>query len=525
MKAFLIVFTAILFLSSPAFSQAKSQKVDISWGAEQKTSKKISLVDLVGFDENGFYALKAKSGFGSKYFLEHYDKNMNLTNSVELELEIGEEESTFEFIVQWNEELLLFTSILDNKIKKNKLYFQTINKKSLMPNDDLRMISVLDYGGRGKKSSGDFSYTMSRDDSKFLLYYALPFKKNKREEYGFHVFDEDMNLLWEKQIDSPFEEGLFQIESYAVDNSGDVYLLGTEFYDIRSTKRGGKPNYKYQILSYSNKGNTFKAMPVELPGSFLTDMQIAVNNENDIICAGFYSDEGTYSIKGSFFVKIDGRNKEIKHFSHKEFGLDFLTQNMNERKTKKTIKKKEKGKDLEMYQYDLDRIVIREDGGAVLIGEQYYIRVVTSTDANGNTTRTSYYNYNDIIAINISPEGEIDWATKIPKKQVTRNDNGFYSSYVLAVVEDKLYFVFNDNGKNLFYKGGNDKLHNFTKNKESLVTMVEVDSDGNQKREALFSVRDADVLTRPKVCEQVEKDQVILFGQKKKIHKFAKLSF
>lgn len=523
MKVKSVIFTAALLLSSVAFAQTKSEKVDISWGAEQKASKKISLEDLVGYDESGFYALKSKKGH--LFFLEHYNEEMNLVKSVELNLENGKDENTFEFIVQWNDQLLLFSSLLDKKSKKNNLYVQTINKESLMPNHDLRMVSQIDYEGRSKRSSGSFSYSFSEDRSKFLLYYALPYKKNETERYGFHVFDKNMDLVWEKQVDLPFEEGLFGIEEYAINDKGEVYLLGVAFKDKRISKRRGEPNYSYQILSYSDNGNTFKSFPVELSGHFLTDMQISINQENDIICAGFYSSEGTYSIKGSFFLRIDGESKKIEQSSFKEFELDFLTQNLNDRQVRRVKRKKEKGKDLELYEYDLNQLVMRDDGGAVLIGEQYYVSKTISTDANGNTTTTYHYHYNDIIAVNISPEGEIEWATKIPKKQVTSDDYGFYSSYVLAVVNDKLYFVFNDNGKNLFYKDGNDKLHNFTKNKESLITMVELDQYGNQTREALFSVRDADVLTRPKVCEQVSKNELILFGQRKKVHKFAKLTF
>jgi len=94
----------------------------------------------------------------------------------------------------------------------------------------------------------------------------------------------------------------------------------------------------------------------------------------------------------------------------------------------------------------------------------------------------------------------------------------------MAVVDDKLYFVFNDNPKNLFYKGSG-KIYNFNKSKESLVVMVELDAQGKQSREALFSVKESDILTRPMVCEQISKDELVLFGQRKKTHRFAKLTF
>ena len=453
---------------------------------------------------------------------------MDQTKSVELDLEYLKKKIDFEFIVQLNNKLYLFSSFKNQKLKRNFLFVQSINKRSLQLKQDLNKIAEIDYSGKSKYNAGNFYYETSRDSSKVLIYYSLPYDKGEREQFGFHVFDRNLNQLWEKKITLPYKEELFDVEDYEVDNNGNVHLLSLIFKEKRKEKRKGKPNYKYQILSYFDSGNELKEYPIKIEGKFLTDMQIAINDEQDIICGGFYSKEGTFSIIGSYFIKINGSTKEIKTKNFKEFGIDFITQNMTERQEKKTKKKDEKGKNIELFRYDLDDIILREDGGAVLIGEQYFVRIVTRTytdsDGNTRTTTTYYYYFNDIIAISMSPNGSIDWAEKIPKRQLTINDGGFFSSYALSVVKDKLYFVFNDNPKNLFYKG-QGKLYNFNKSKQSLVVLVELDSNGKQTREALFSAKEADVLTRPLVCEQISKNEMVLFGQRRKTHRFAKITF
>lgn len=143
---------------------------------------------------------------------------------------------------------------------------------------------------------------------------------------------------------------------------------------------------------------------------------------------------------------------------------------------------------------------------------------------NSTTTTINYYYYNDIIVINFSSNGKIEWTEKVAKRQVTANDGGFFSSYALSVVKDKLFFVFNDNPRNQFYKG-EGKLYKFNKGKESAVVLVALDREGKQTREALFYARDADILTRPLVCEQIYKNEVVLFGQRRRTHRFAKISF
>ena len=214
--------------------------------------------------------------------------------------------------------------------------------------------------------------------------------------------------------------------------------------------------------------------------------------------------------------------------STKDFGLDFITSNLKEKTAQKAKKKAAKGKNVELFEYDLDHLILREDGGAVLVGEQYYMRVTTSTTTTANggtTTRTTYhYYYNDIIVVNIDPSGNIQWAEKIPKRQYARNDNGRYSSYAMAVVEDRMYFVFNDNPKNLF-EATPGKTYNMTLGSKSIVTLVEMNSDGRFSREALFTKQDAGVYTKPKLCEQIGDNELVIFGLRKKNQRFMKATF
>lgn len=524
-----ISLLAMLLLSILSYGQIKT---NIQLGEKSKESKKAHISEIVGSDDSGIYVIKRKGkglySINADYFLEHYNKEMTKTNSVELELKEGKKDKNYEFIADYNNKLYLFSSFRNQKIKKKFLFVQSINKNDLSINDDIKKIAEIDFSGKSKRNSGNFNYVISRDKSKLLTYYNLPYDKNENEKFGFHVFDSSLNEIWAKQISLPYEDQLFGVEDYNIDNNGNVHLLGTVFNEKRRTKRDGKPNYRYENLSYYNNGTELKKYPIEIEGKFITDMEIAINDDQDIICAGFYSDEGAFSIKGSYFLKISKDTKEIISESYKEFGIDFITQNLTKRKEKKAKRKNAKGKNVELYKYALDDIIIKEDGGAVLIGEQYFVVVTTTTMTNANggiTTTTTYtYHYNDIIVINISPEGEIEWTEKVAKKQRTSNDRGFYSSYITTVVKDKLYFIFNDNVNNLEYKG-EGKIETFKKEKNAIITIVEVNAQGKQTKQSLFTKKEAEILARPKVSQQISDNEVILIGEGKKTHRFAKVTF
>lgn len=533
MRKYNICIALFFLIVTSVSGQKKSDKVEILWGKEFKESRRSTLSDIVGHDQTGIYVLREKArgtfyGTEPNRILEHYNNKMARTKSVMLKLKAYDKDTKFEFMLSLHGELYLFTSFRNQKLKQNFLFRQHVNKNTLMPDKELKKIAEIDYSGRGKKNAGVFNVSMSRDSSKVLIYYDLPYNKGEPEQYGFCVLDNDLNELWTKEVTLPYNDELFDIEDYKVSNNGDVYLLGALYKDKHKEKRNGVPNYHYEILGYTQQGAMQKEYPVQVKGRFLTDMKIAINDHQDIVCGGFYSEEGSFSIKGSYFLRIDGLTEMIVSQNYNEFGMDFITQNLTSRQERKKRRKDARGKNVELYKYHLDDVILRNDGGAVLVGEQFFVETVTTTVPTGNggvsTTVNYYYYFNDIIVINVAPDGRIAWTEKIPKRQVSTNDGGFYSSYAHFVKKDKLYFIFNDNPQNLYYNG-EGRVAKFTRGRESQVVLVTLDREGQQTREALFSNREMGTLIRPMVCEKISGQEMILFGQRKKKQRFARVWF
>ncbi len=522
----LIIFAAI----NIGLGQQPTDKVKIEWGEALKGSKKASLEDVIGYDDNGYYILKTDG----KSYIELLDDQLYLKTSTQLNLKDIEKGLEQEGLIYFNDEILLLTSKRDRTTKVNTLYMQKVNKTLLKPAKKRIKLGEIEFERRN--NAGTFSYVISNDEKKLLIYYNMPYEKASPEKFGIHVLDESLATIWDREMELPYKDNLFFVEQFRLDNNGNVYVSGVEYEDeasiYRTRKKGNDgAKYKYHILAYNKDNERVKDYEIALNDKFITDLQFEVADNGDLICGGFFSENGTYSIKGSFFLKVDGKTKTIVSQNYKEFGEDFITQHWSKKQVKKAKKKEEKkGKSIEMYEYDLDDIILREDGGAVLIGEQYYTYTYsyTSTDGNGNS-RTVYvtvYVYNDILVVNTNPDGTISWINKIPKRQSTSNDGGYYSSYALAVVKDRLYFVFNDNIMNLDANKdpNNDKIHRFSL-KEGVCVLAEMKMDGSFEKEALFNLKDEKFITRPKVCEQTSDNEMIIFGKFKRTNKFARVIF
>ena len=172
---------------------------------------------------------------------------------------------------------------------------------------------------------------------------------------------------------------------------------------------------------------------------------------------------------------------------------------------------------------------------------EYYTMTVTVNRSSRNTT----WQHGPIVAANINPSGEIDWVKAVPKMQVytkvepaiglgaggggvwfgfnfwlnLSKDQTVYHSYLLAVKEDKLYFIYNDHPKNIEVKHMRDtKILGGYKGSVP-VTMV-VDGDGNISKEILMEKDRSEVVLRPGIKFQEDYGDIIIYGSRRNKDKF-----
>jgi hypothetical protein len=542
----ILLFSAVfVFLAESATAQIKAPGT-LTWGNEYNEPNNTMASKIIGLTPDGFYVLRHKMvsnpNARPKAWVEYFDRDMKLKKSEELELKYKGKRRDLEDVIFLGGELYLMTSFNNTAKKRNYLFKQKINIRSLVASKKLDMIA--DTEARNKEVEGSFGFQISKDSTKLLVYNDLPYENKQPERFGFHVFDQNFEPVWEKNIILPYPDNQFTVEEYRVDEQGNVYLLGVLYEDEAKLRRRGSPTYKYVILAYSENGETAEEYRIDLPGKFITDLTFRIANDGMLTCSGFYSDKGTYSIKGTYFFRLDTVTKEFYNRNYKAFDFDFLTESMSEKnkaKAKNAERNNDRRRAAELYDYSLDELILRSDGGAVLVAEQFYVERETYNDyassyypyygyynpyyySRNNYQTDYYYNYNDIIVVNIRPTGEIEWAARIPKRQETRNDGGYYLSYAMAIVRDKLFFLFNDNARNYSTKRKENRFYNYN-GSESVIVLAEINKNGEVQASPLASNREAGVITRPKMCKQIGRREMAVFGERGRRYRFGSLIF
>lgn len=560
MKKQVLIFVLIALWAIGLTAQNRQNDLsNIDWSESYNKPPNSFLSKIVHTDKEGFYALRIQ-GEGiaagkADVFLEYYSRDkIKLKKSRDLELKYKNKVRNFEDVIKLKGDNMYFLTSFNNQAKKkNYLFYQKINQKSLKPSTKLTKIAEVD--SKNKYRAGGFRSHISKDTSKLLLYSVLPKSKKQPERFYLQIFDHEFNPLWSKEVMLPFDDNNFSIEEYKIDNDGNVYMLGVVYQDQSRFRRGGKPTYQYILLSYRDNGESVEEYKVDLGDKFITDLTYRVARNGDLVFSGFYSEKGNYSVKGTYFFRLNPITREISNRNLKSFDFRFLTEYMSNNKREKAKQANRKGdkkKSPELYQYALDELILRSDGGAVLIAEQYYVeRQNNFNDPYFNPygfgglgfrsarfynpyfnpygygayrDNSLSYNYNDIIVVNIKPSGEIEWTARIPKQQVTTNDGGYSSSYAMSIVRDKFYFIFNDNFKNYDPNRKDNKFYSYN-GRNSVIALAEVSKDGSVSVNPIISGDNAAMTSLPKIGKQISRNEMLVYGEKGRRYRFGNLKF
>lgn len=497
--------------------QTLAQKPQLDLSEEMKEPTSSTLQDIIGKSADAFFAVRLDIDFLKvKITIERYDKDYNMKVSEELELKADGEDLRYENTALFHNNLYVFGSYFSRKEDVEKLYAFRMDPATLRISSDAILVASIE-----SKRNSSYLFDLSKNED-YLAIVSIPGTDDDNVyAYTINVYSGDLEQQWSDKVKNEYEEYSFYAKRIQVDDTGNVFVLAIKYDESIKGFKLGKPSYNYLLVSHTEKGQKTNPLKLALKGGkFIVDINFRVMENGIVVCGGFYSDTYNGGYSGVCFFSLDPKTGTVGKEGIKEFDKNALSEFMNDRRA-------EKGKDI--YNFDLRDFYLREDGGIVMIAEYYVVVAHTYTSSNG-TTKTSYtYYYNSLLVTSVNPDLSIDWIQAVPKKQVTSNDGGYYSSYTSMVTGEYIYVLFNDDAKNLDNVSEDDRLANFEGKgmggKKALVVLVKISGDGTLTKALLLENKEEGFILRPKVCEQVSKTDLILYGELGNKYKVGKLTF
>ncbi|HKK73550.1 MAG TPA: hypothetical protein VJ953_00650 [Saprospiraceae bacterium] len=291
---------------------------------------------------------------------------------------------------------------------------------------DSVLISVID----NTFQSPDMEILRSEDRNKILLYNV-----DRQKEIHAILFDnEKMEKVWEYR----FEPQEFRYSEdalhMAVSNAGDMYVVIE-----KANYRVKKDDYNYEVFKYGPGSTGILRHIVSIGEYFTFDLAFNYDNVNQqLVAGGFYYEKNPLRAEGFFSLHLDSSLKDEQLTFHP------FRENIVE-----SLVGKELRKNRGLEEVVIQDVVLRRDGGMVIIGEEnknYYRRMANAGRGyySGFTRNVTDFYFNDVFALSVSPQGTIDWQTIMHKKQFSQDDGGVYSSYFLFKNPRNLRLIFND---------------------------------------------------------------------------------
>ena len=335
----------------------------------------------------------------------------------------------------------------------------------------------------------------SEDKSKTLLFFT-----EKQDVMRAICFDNNnMELLWQTMVtpqDFNFYQNFLEV---LVDNDGNMTIV-TE----RDNYRTKREDHLYEFYHYDGITDRLTRFSLPMEDKLTFDVVFKVDPLNKrLVVTGLYSGKNLGRSDGFFYINVDPYNPDSYVLESMEFPEEFIV----------TLLGKEADKSKGVPEALLRDIVLRKDGGVLLIGE-----LSRTFERNGaNVARNFYdtngrfsvdYYYDEIFVLSIHPSGQLHWSTVMHKKQYSQDDDGIYSSFFVFKTASSLRFLFNDEIKY-----------------ENTVSEYVLRGNGNFDRNSLMSTENLKLRLRFRDALQIDANTLLIPSERRNRLKIARLEY
>lgn len=430
-------------------------------------------------------------GSAEGYYMDAYDDDMERMATVILDF-LPKRSFGTKFITYTDKMIILYQTTESNRVVQ---YGTVLDKDGRLLKEPVQIDEVKTsfLGGR----SGLYNYAISPDKEHIIIYGA-----------GSKSTDLNARVMW---LDSDLNKQSTSVVSFAADNDiafGEGIADNDGHFFLPAYTPYGARQYADRIwmLSLNVGADVFAEAELPLNNLFAagTYMELSRNRER-IYVGGFYSDRKNGNFMGvvySYYEVNSGEFKETKHIPFSE---------------KLRMASGERNKKRAFNDYRCKQLIVRNDGGFVMIAEDFYVTSRTNYNQGfgyyswyypSMSTNVREYNYGDIIAISCNGDGQPEWTKFVRKTQYSQEDGGLFSSYALINTGGSLGFLFND--------------FNLTR---SRIQVASLDGNGQVNLSSLKGVNNDAPDWLPKSGKQVSANEFVVPCLKRNAICFAKVVF
>lgn len=473
--------------------------------------------DIVGKINNRYLVYKKVR---SSYTISIYDNDMKLADKVKMDFlpdklinsDIITYRDYFYFIYQYQ--------------KRNIVYCSAVR---IIGNGQSGEPVILDTTAISFFASNKIYNVLYSEDKQRIGVYKINSKDESKYVFTSSIFDESLKLLSKRTAIIPMQQNNDFLTEFTLDNDGWMAFVKASG---NSAKSDNGTIQSLKLMVAPPEFDSIHSYTLEVPKIYLNDIRVKVDNVNKhFLIAAFYSKQRRGNIEG-LYCSLWSRNADSV-ISAKQFAFnDELKSNA----------KSEGSTRAAFNDYFLQNIIVRKDGGFVVLSESAYStnRGVYNDRWNymygspywfnsnsylyGNPYGYTYYPWlspygygylnpltryyaDNIAVISFDSTASMEWASIIPKSQYDDNSDNFigYGTYITS--------------------GQINILFNQFVRRTLLLQAESIDPQGQLKQAPTLRSLDRGYQFMPRYMKQVSSREVLVPCQYRNYLCFAKIEF
>ncbi|MCS6935318.1 MAG: hypothetical protein NZM35_09250 [Chitinophagales bacterium] len=461
------VLCGLLFMAGMS---APAQMIDMS--NPTKLPGKTGKFRIIGKNNDGIVVRM----YGAEDVIEIYGDDLRLITSKTIHFK--NQDGVLQHIMLNKTGAVMFYLQQDKKV--NILFAQPVNSKLIEIGKPIPIDTIID---RKDLVSQNLRFKQSPDQSNLLIYYPF-FVGNDAQTLRIITLNQALERISYYQI--PFAKSERELEEMKtiVDNEGNSYII------IRSKERTTSEKFEVYRSAADGSFQTFQfTVSKKIFGEHVLEFD---HRHKRLVLTALFDDEtkgNEDAAHGLLYVAVDAATGAVVNNTEMYFPRSFI-QELTGRDPKDSGK---------LYTFNIRKTILRNDGGALILAESF-IRDLRETvmpigfQPGMNTmVRTTIYQYNDVVGFSLNASGNLDWYNIMRKKQVSEDDNGYYSSFIIMNRKEQLHFVYLDE---ISYDGA--------------CVQYTLKSTGTGERKPVFNQSEKDVMLLPKLGKQISPCELVI---------------
>lgn len=380
---------------------------------------------IIGKVANRLYTYRASA---QGFFLDAWDDSMNREATIVLDFFPNKIYET-RFIASNNQIIALYQSIEGTKITQ---FAALLDERGRLVKGPMTLATAR-TGILG--ADRDYFSSIISENKKWILIHG--FNDRKSDINGTVIWLNDSLRITDRATARFDADGATVYGEGLLGNDGTLYL---PVYNASNSNAFGDQAW---LLTLPRSSRKFQATPLPIQDAYVNGLTAKHDFANNrLYILGFQAERRNGSTEGLYFARYDlASNTWINN------GLVPFDESMRISTGFKKLKQA-------FNDFTIRQVVVRKDGGFVLLAENYYVTSRNNSMGWGGyysfyngpfmTQTVREYHYNDVLALSCNETGSRDWFSFVRKEQYSQEDGGVFSSYAMLNTGGAFGIIFND---------------------------------------------------------------------------------